>query len=304
MRRIAISRSVDKMRKERDQKEQGSKVTGGDVACGRECGVWWRGCGIRWGRVLVARRLRRVRCGRIRGWGLRGFSRVGEYKSLLTDPIPDVKGAFATLSIDESDRSTQSHNVSKSGNGNSAFVARTNNRNNNWSGSNNQPGKLNRPNLICTHCNMNGHTADRCFELIGYSPNFKNNISINRGSTGNNDVSGIKDQSAGSSNSFTDDQYKRLMALISEKSSSSSMPANIVGPKWGLCIWHNRLGHPSDQVLDILKHKLNFETNSKKDLCEVCHKAKQTRKPFPISNHQTKDLGQLVYLDVWGPYKV
>ncbi|GKA99506.1 ribonuclease H-like domain-containing protein [Tanacetum coccineum] len=73
---------------------------------------------------------------------------------LTTNSIPDVKGAFATLSRDESNRSTQSHNVSKTGNGN-------------------------------------------------------------------------KDQSFGSSNSFTDDQYKRLMALISEKSGSSSMPANI-----------------------------------------------------------------------------
>ncbi|GKA52799.1 hypothetical protein Tco_0746114 [Tanacetum coccineum] len=109
-----------------------------------------------------------------------------------TDPIPDVKGAFATLSIDESDRSTQSHNVSKSGNGNSAFVARTNNRNNNWFGSNNQTKKVNRPNLIYTHFNMNGHTTDRCFELIGYPPNFKKNIGINRGYASNNVVSRIK----------------------------------------------------------------------------------------------------------------
>ncbi|GKC92158.1 hypothetical protein Tco_1157600, partial [Tanacetum coccineum] len=40
-------------------------------------------------------------------------------------------------------------------------------------------------------------------------------------------LKGSKDQST--SNSFTDDQYKKLMALISEKSSSSSMPANIAG---------------------------------------------------------------------------
>ncbi|GJU86134.1 hypothetical protein Tco_1293680 [Tanacetum coccineum] len=115
---------------------------------------------------------------------------------LTTDHIPDVKGAFATLSRDESHKGSQSHNVSKTGN--FAFVARPNNRNNNWNTSNNQPRKLNRPNLVCTRCNMNGHTADRCFELSA-------------------------------SNSFTDDQYKKLIALISEKSGSSSMPANIAG---------------------------------------------------------------------------
>ncbi|GJU03463.1 putative transcription factor interactor and regulator CCHC(Zn) family protein [Tanacetum coccineum] len=90
---------------------------------------------------------------------------------LTTEPILDVKGAFATLS-----------RMSLTG-----------------------PRKLNRPNLVCTHCNMNGHTADRCFELVGYPPNFKRNTSTNRGSTSNNDVSGIKDRSTGSSKSFTDD---------------------------------------------------------------------------------------------------
>ncbi|GKC55721.1 ribonuclease H-like domain-containing protein, partial [Tanacetum coccineum] len=99
----------------------------------------------------------------------------------------------------------------------------TNNRNNNWTGSNNQPRKLNRPNLVCTHCNMNGHTADRCFELVGYPPNFKKNTDANRGSASNNVVTGDRDQS----NTFTDDQYRRLMSLISEKSGSSSISANI-----------------------------------------------------------------------------
>ncbi|GJV19802.1 hypothetical protein Tco_1368822 [Tanacetum coccineum] len=85
------------------------------------------------------------------------------------------------------------------------------------------------PNLVCTHCNMNGHTADRCFELVGYPPNLKknNNNGFNKGVASSNVVSGSKNQST--SNSFTDDQYKKLMALISEKSGSSSMPANIAG---------------------------------------------------------------------------
>ncbi|GJU08628.1 VIER F-box protein 2 [Tanacetum coccineum] len=42
--------------------------------------------------------------------------------------------------------------------------------------------------------------------------------------------------------------------------------------------WHNRLGHPSDQ-------------------------AKQTREPFPLSEHKSTGLGELVHLDLWGPYR-
>ncbi|GJW06676.1 putative RNA-directed DNA polymerase [Tanacetum coccineum] len=38
--------------------------------------------------------------------------------------------------------------------------------------------------------------------------------------------------------------------------------------------------------------------------CEVCHKAKQSREPFPFSETKSTILGQLIHLDVWGPYKV
>nr|GEZ21913.1 ribonuclease H-like domain-containing protein [Tanacetum cinerariifolium] len=143
--------------------------------------------------------------------------------NFTNDPIPDVKGAFATLSRDESHKGSQIHNVVKTGN--PAFVPRPNNRNNNWTFSNNQPRKLNRPNLVCTHCNMNGHAADKCFELVGYSPNFKKNIGFNKTCGSNSAVAGNKDQS--SCNSFTDEQYKRLMDLISDKTRFRSMLANI-----------------------------------------------------------------------------
>lgn len=38
--------------------------------------------------------------------------------------------------------------------------------------------------------------------------------------------------------------------------------------------------------------------------CEVCHKAKQSRDPFPLSENKSSVFGQLIHLDVWGPYKV
>nr|GEU34675.1 putative reverse transcriptase, RNA-dependent DNA polymerase, Gag-polypeptide of LTR copia-type [Tanacetum cinerariifolium] len=38
--------------------------------------------------------------------------------------------------------------------------------------------------------------------------------------------------------------------------------------------------------------------------CEVCHKAKQTRDSFPLSENKSTIFGKLIHLDVWGPYKV
>nr|GEW37176.1 ribonuclease H-like domain-containing protein [Tanacetum cinerariifolium] len=73
---------------------------------------------------------------------------------------------------------------------------------------------------------MNGHIADRCFKLVEYPPNFKKNTRFNKNSASNSANAGNKDHSP--KNSFTYDQYKRLMALISDKSGSSSILANIV----------------------------------------------------------------------------
>ncbi|GJX19485.1 ribonuclease H-like domain-containing protein [Tanacetum coccineum] len=61
-------------------------------------------------------------------------------------------------------------------------------------------------------------------------------------------------------------------------------------------VWHNRLGHPANSL-----NLSNLDHNSP---CEVCHKAKQTRDSFPISDHKSVALGDLIHLDVWGPYKV
>ncbi|GJU61926.1 ribonuclease H-like domain-containing protein [Tanacetum coccineum] len=70
-------------------------------------------------------------------------------------------------------------------------------------------------------------------------------------------------------------------------------------------LWHQRLGHPVDQVLDVLKSTLNLDSQSVFDhLYDTCNKAKQTREPFPLSDHKSTKISQLVHLDVWGPYKV
>ncbi|GJR79268.1 ribonuclease H-like domain-containing protein [Tanacetum coccineum] len=69
-------------------------------------------------------------------------------------------------------------------------------------------------------------------------------------------------------------------------------------------LWHNRLGHSDDQVLSVLKNDLSISKNSFVPMCEVCHRAKQTRKSYPVSNHKSKSLGELVHLDLWGSYRV
>jgi hypothetical protein len=69
-------------------------------------------------------------------------------------------------------------------------------------------------------------------------------------------------------------------------------------------VWHNRLGHPADPVLFVLQNDLGISKNFFVPVCEVCHRAKQTREPFPLSDHKSKKLGDLIHLDLWGPYRV
>ncbi|GKA00532.1 ribonuclease H-like domain-containing protein [Tanacetum coccineum] len=64
-------------------------------------------------------------------------------------------------------------------------------------------------------------------------------------------------------------------------------------------LWHQRLGHPADPVLDALKDSLNLNNHSTSDhLCDTCNKAKHTREPFPLSDHKSSKIGELVHLDV------
>ncbi|GJV23822.1 ribonuclease H-like domain-containing protein [Tanacetum coccineum] len=64
--------------------------------------------------------------------------------------------------------------------------------------------------------------------------------------------------------------------------------------------WHKRLGHPSDQVLSVFNDDIFFEKNNENVPCDICQRAKQTREPFPLSEHKSSVLGELVHLDIWG----
>ncbi|GJU48851.1 putative RNA-directed DNA polymerase [Tanacetum coccineum] len=59
-----------------------------------------------------------------------------------------------------------------------------------------------------------------------------------------------------------------------------------------------------EPVMNVLKNSLNFDKIEKGFCCEICQKAKQTREPFPLSDHVSSSLGELVHLDLWGPYRI
>lgn len=68
-------------------------------------------------------------------------------------------------------------------------------------------------------------------------------------------------------------------------------------------LWHQRMGHPSEKVLQHLPVVSSFTRSSKNKSCDVCPRAKQHRNSFPISNNKASRIFELIHVDLWGPYK-
>lgn len=54
-----------------------------------------------------------------------------------------------------------------------------------------------------------------------------------------------------------------------------------------MLVWHHRLGYPSDIGLQVLKFDLKLCNSIKVDLCNVYHKANQTKESFSFSDHKS-----------------
>uniref|UniRef100_A0A251SMQ9 Putative gag-polypeptide of LTR copia-type n=1 Tax=Helianthus annuus TaxID=4232 RepID=A0A251SMQ9_HELAN len=150
--------------------------------------------------------------------------------NLLTrEPLPTVKVAFSIISREESHRMSSTGSKSQS----VSFVSKPNQtfdpRRKGNRGSNTV--------LKCSHCNMLGHTVDRCFEIIGYPPGFKrksnNNNQTNKANLANsNKANSVTSMSSSVGNSglpFTPEQIAKLLSLVGEKSGTEVQNQNAGG---------------------------------------------------------------------------
>ncbi|GKC60790.1 retrovirus-related pol polyprotein from transposon TNT 1-94 [Tanacetum coccineum] len=69
-------------------------------------------------------------------------------------------------------------------------------------------------------------------------------------------------------------------------------------------LWHKRLGHPSLEVLKFIPQvNLNKRDRELSQNCDVCHRAKQCREKFSISDNKAASIFELIHCDLWGPYR-
>ncbi|GJW82025.1 putative RNA-directed DNA polymerase [Tanacetum coccineum] len=221
--------------------------------------------------------------------------------------LPDVKDAFAIISREESHRgiaSSSSGSVTKPQV--SSFVAKSNSWNNSRNKKINNNKKIgnstnNRgpnPNLHCTNCGKVGHTIDRCFDIIGYPPRHNKNTGpkSNGPRTFNaNSVSSSSEKGNVQANMVGRGHPNGALAKI-KYVGNLNLSNKIV--LFAVLAWSS-----PDQAVDMFHQDLNFTKDSYVSPYDICHKAKQTREPFPLSDHQTTYIGELIHLDLWGPYK-
>nr|GEV19443.1 ribonuclease H-like domain-containing protein [Tanacetum cinerariifolium] len=187
--------------------------------------------------------------------------------------------AFAIISGEESHRNATSHVTTKPTA--TVFAAKAFDNKRRPNNSNNFP-KNRGPNLnlTCIHYDKPGHTVDRCYELNRYPASYmKRNFNA---------------KLTVSNNAFASAN------VLAKNSGTDNKTSN-----FPVSLWHQRLGHRADQVLNVLNKSLNLDSQSISDhLCDTCNKAKQTRENFSLSGHKSTKIRQLVHLDDWGPYKI
>ncbi|KAJ0833902.1 putative transcription factor interactor and regulator CCHC(Zn) family [Helianthus annuus] len=138
--------------------------------------------------------------------------------NLLTREVfPSVKVAYSVVSREESHRLASSGSKGQ----NVSFVSKPNQSFESKKKTTNQRGP--NPNLKCTHCNMIGHTIDRCFELIGYPPGFRKKSNTVSGKTNKSNAAvGSSTSMSTSGLPFTSEQIAKLLSLVGEKSGVES----------------------------------------------------------------------------------
>lgn len=90
---------------------------------------------------------------------------------LLSDPLPPIGNVFSLVIQEEAQREIAVNHIPSLNSNTMAFAVNSTTKNPTNGKSRN--AKKERPQ--CAHCNLLGHTKDKCYKLVGYPPNYFKN---------------------------------------------------------------------------------------------------------------------------------
>ncbi|GKB88744.1 putative reverse transcriptase domain-containing protein, partial [Tanacetum coccineum] len=228
---------------------------------------------------------------------------------LSKETLPDVRSAYAIISIEESHRiGTGSVSGTSQRSHTSVFKVNTSNRGNfqrsQTSTSFSRPSNNNnRPNdngnrrtargstLVCENCGFNGHTIDRCFKIIGYPPDFVSH------------PNGTEAFITKIGNMPLTNYLTLFDVLVVPEYCVSLRSVHKVTRDIKLFIAFDEL---KCYILnqDLKAGKVLGTGRQFGSLYYFDGNQGLNRPGFPLSDHVSTELGELVHLDLWGPYKV
>ncbi|KAJ1411310.1 Retrotransposon gag domain [Sesbania bispinosa] len=156
---------------------------------------------------------------------------------LLSDPLPPIGNVFSLVLQDEAQReivalpspsTASSDNIAFSVNSSTKFQSDI---------SKTKSFKKARPK--CSHCDMLGHTKDKCYKLVGYPPNYFKNKTPNVV----NQVADSPDSSTSTpSFNLTPAQCQQLITFLSNQMTTDTnmdaVATNVIGPQNIEDDWH------------------------------------------------------------------
>ncbi|XP_030480791.1 uncharacterized protein LOC115697799 [Cannabis sativa] len=136
---------------------------------------------------------------------------------LVMDPLPEINRVFLLVTQEENQRRGQGSTTDRNSNMAFAFQGeKASSKGDTQGPPKTQQPKRGRP--FCTHCNMHGHTIEKCYKIHGYPPRYNKggkskDAAANQFQTSNETGSGPSE-----SNTLlpqrTANQYQQLLNLL------------------------------------------------------------------------------------------
>ncbi|KAL0327867.1 UNVERIFIED_CONTAM: hypothetical protein Scaly_2219300 [Sesamum calycinum] len=236
---------------------------------------------------------------------------------LMFDPLPDIERAFAMVYVVEKQRSIQVELDDATSHMACQLILKDNRRDGDKY-MQRRKSFTDKRNVICFNCWKPGHSLDTCVQLHGVPDWYR---ALNDKRKKNKHFATVVDEkqqnSVVASSANVTEVMTKLIKLL-QKNNTPNDPISgfanydleskenlVLGVQFKKLYVFKRCDSVSLSSLSVpfvdvsCASTLHFSEAP----CDTCHKAKQSRLPFPISKSHSLHPFDLVHMDLWGPYK-